>query len=119
MRTLFTIVSTSSGMIVRRSITSASIPSPASASAASSARGTICPAATSVIASPSRAIRATPKGTKCSPTGTSPLEAKSAFGSSMMTGSPARSAVFIRPLASAGVEGTQTIRPGICAKTGW
>ena len=39
-------------MIVRRSITSASIPSAASASAASSARGTICPAATSVIASP-------------------------------------------------------------------
>ena len=107
-------------MIVRRSITSASIPSAASASAASSARGTICPAATSGdVASPARAIRATPNGTKCSPTGTSPFEAKSAFGSSMITGSPARSAVFISPLASAGVEGTQTMSPGMCAKTGW
>ena len=70
------------------------------------------------VASPARAIRATPNGTKCSPTGTSPLEAKSAFGSSMITGSPARSAVFISPLASAGVEGTQTTSPGMCAKTG-
>ena len=35
---------------------------------------------------PSRTISATPKGTKCSPTGTSPLLAKSAFVSSMMTG---------------------------------
>ena len=105
--------------MVRRSITSASMPSAASASAASSARGTIWPAATMVMSSPARAMRATPKGTKCSPTGTSPFEAKSAFGSSMITGSPARSAVFISPLASAGVEGTQTTRPGMCAKIGW
>ena len=62
---------------------------------------------------------ATPNGTKCSPTGTSPLLAKSAFVSSMMTGSEPRSAVFIRPLASAGFDGMQTIRPGTCAHIGW
>src|SRR5260221_541524 len=36
----------------------------------------------------------------------------------MITGSPARSAVFIRPLASAGVAGMHTIRPGVWGHDG-
>ena len=46
------------------------------------------------------------------PPAPAPFDANSALGSSMITGSPARSAVFISPLASAGFDGTQTISPG-------
>ena len=69
-----------------------------------------CPAGRSA---PRRTARSDPRLT-----GTSPLEANSALGSSISTGSEARSAVFISPLASAGLDGTQTIRPGTCAHIG-
>jgi len=67
-----TIVSTSSGRIVRRSITSAWMPASASASAARSARSTIRPKATIVTSAPSRSTFALPIGsTKSSSLGTS------------------------------------------------
>ena len=53
------------------------------------------------------------------PSGTWPFDENSALGSSMMTGSCARSAVFINPFASAGFDGRQTISPGKCAQIGW
>ena len=69
-----TIVSMSSGRIVRRSITSASIPSSASFSAAFSARSTISEKAVMVTSPPSRRTLALPIGTtKSSSFGTSKL----------------------------------------------
>ena len=52
----------SSGTSVRGSITSAEMPSDASASAAASARGTMPPMATMVASLPSRFTSATPRG---------------------------------------------------------
>ena len=63
--------SSSRGLSVRTSRTSTSA-SPASSSAAASASGTIEPYATIVTSEPSRASRARPRGTTCSPSGTSP-----------------------------------------------
>ena len=62
----------SSGTSVRGSITSASTPEAASASAAASARPTIAPVATMVTSSPARRTSACPNGTRYSPSGTSP-----------------------------------------------
>ena len=51
-------------------------------------------------------------GSFSSPVGTGPLLAKRALGSRKTTGSLARRADFMRPLASAGLEGMTTMRPG-------
>ncbi len=85
--TLWAIVSTSKGTIVRRSITSQEIPSAASFSAASTQRWTGVPQLTIVRSVPGRTMLATPNGMKYSPLGTGPLLANSAFGSSINTGS--------------------------------
>jgi hypothetical protein len=61
--TLSTIVAVSSGRSERGSMTSASIPSPATISAASSARDTMIPVATIVISAPERRTSALPIGT--------------------------------------------------------
>ena len=67
----------SSGASVRGSITSASIPSPASVSAAASALPTIQPVATIVTSPPVRRTAASPNGTRYSPSGTSPCSSVS------------------------------------------
>ena len=67
----------SSGCSVRGSMTSASIPSAASASAAASALPTVQPVATMVTSSPVRRIAASPNGTRYSPSGTSPCSSTS------------------------------------------
>ena len=67
----------SSGASVRGSITSASMPSPASVSAACSALPTIQPVATIVTSEPLRRIEASPNGTRYSPSGTSPCSSAS------------------------------------------
>ena len=66
--------SPSSGRSERRSITSASMPSAASVSAASNARPTMIEKAATVTSLPVRATAALPMGTRCSPSaGTSKL----------------------------------------------
>ena len=67
--------SSSSGLSERRSSTSHDASSP-SASAAASATCTIAPYATIVRSEPSRAIRDSPSGTTCSPSGTSSLDVR-------------------------------------------
>ena len=65
-------VAVSSGARVRRSTTSASMPSAASRSAARRATPTIFDQATTVTSRPGRLISAGPMGTRCSPSGTGP-----------------------------------------------
>ena len=69
------IVVASSGTSERTSMTSASMPSPASASAASNDLGTIAPSAAIVTSDPSRSTFAEPSRSTTSPSGTSPLVA--------------------------------------------
>ena len=59
--------------MVRRSTTSASIPSSASCSAAFSASETVFEWQMTVTSPPLRFTSALPSGTTCSPSGTSPL----------------------------------------------
>ena len=95
-------------------MTSASIPCSADRrSAASTARGTMDASATIVQSPPSRTMAALPSGTTCSPSGTSPLVASSAFDAQKMTGSGSRIEATIRPRTSAGVDGATTLSPGI------
>ncbi len=49
----------------------------------------------------------------CSPSGTSPLVASSAFEAQKTTGSGSRIEAAMRPMTSAGVDGATTLRPGI------
>ena len=102
--------------MVRRSITSASMPSSlAIFSAAISDNRSIRPNDTIVTSLPSRATRETPNGTvKSGSSGTSPFIPYSAALSRKITGSRPRMAVFNIPFASAGVAGTATLRPGKC-----
>ncbi len=107
------IVVASSGTSDRTSITSASIPSRASRSAASRAFGTIAPSAQIVTSLPGRSTLAEPSRSTISPSGTSPLLAYRTFGSTTITGSGSRTAAANSPIMSAGVDGTTTLRPGI------
>src|SRR5213082_378064 len=68
----------------------------------------------SVTSFPGRFTSARPIGTMCSPSGTSPLMLYSISPSSTMTGLSSRIADLRSPLASAGVAGATTFRPGIC-----
>ena len=68
-------VAMSRGTRLRRSITVASMPSPASRSAAANARGTISPSATTVQSLPSRSTLAVPSVSTISPSGTSSFDA--------------------------------------------
>ena len=70
-RTDSTIVSMSSGASVRGSMISTLMPSAASASAASTARGTIDASATTVTSLPVRTTCASPNGIRYSSSGTS------------------------------------------------
>src|SRR5919205_1082868 len=68
---------------------------------------------TTVTSLPLRLISATPSGTVYSPVGTGPLVKYSALCSRKMTGLSSRIADFNKPLASAGVDGVTTFRPGM------
>ena len=68
-----------------------------------------------VTSLPSRFTSATPSGTRCSPSGTSPFDPYSVSPSKKITGSSSRMADLSRPFASAGVEGATTFSPGTCA----
>src|SRR5207302_2307437 len=107
------IVFASSGTRQRTSITVTLIPSAASASAAFSALGTIAASAMIVASAPVRSTLAFPRGSTCSPSGTSPLFASRLLCSKNSTGSGSRIAAASRPLASAGLDGATTLMPGI------
>ncbi len=113
-------VSSSSGISVRGSITSTAIWSRASLSATESAFGTIAPIAITVTSLPSRFTAALPSGTRCSPSGTSSREPPSPPCSNTITGLSSRIALLSRPFMSAGPEGTTSLSPGTprnCAQT--
>ena len=101
------------GTRVRRSMTSAEMPSTASRSAASRARGTIKASATIVQSVPSRTIRASPSFPTTSPSGTWPLVAINDLCSKKTTGSGSLIEAAINPTTSSGVDGATTLRPGI------
>ena len=69
----------------------------------------------SVTSAPGRTTLASPRRSTTSPSGTSPLVAYSALGSSTITGSSSRTAAANSPMMSTGVDGTTTLRPGIDA----
>src|ERR1051326_311474 len=76
--------------------------------------------ATSVMSVPSRFTSATPIGTVYSSAGTGPLIVLYIILSSRITtGLSSRMALFIKPLASYGVAGTTTFRPGIWLYQAW
>ena len=114
-RTDATIASLSSGRIVRRSRTSTSMPSRARFSAALSEVCSILAHVTTVTSRPGRFTSATPSGTTCSTAGTSPLSAYITSLSMNTTGLSSRIEAFSNPLASAGVAGMMTFRPGTWA----
>ncbi len=103
----------SSGTSDRTSITSAEMPSSASRSAASRARGTIRASAAIVASVPSRTTRAVPSSSTISPSGISALVAISALCSKKTTGSGSRTEAAMSPTTSCGVDGATTLRPGI------
>ena len=74
---------------------------------------------TTVTSVPSRFTSATPNGIGVlAPRAPRPFEKYSTLCSRKMTGLSSRMAVFSRPLASAGVEGVTTFRPGDVAEPG-
>ena len=111
-------VSSSSGDTVRRSITSASMPSLARVSAAFKACTAVRLTPSNVTSLPGRATAALPMGTMCSPPGTSPFRVYMVMCSQKMTGSSSRMEAVSRPLASAALEGATTFKPGMLANMG-
>src|SRR6266403_5297879 len=81
--------------------------------AAARATCTMLLVATMVTSVPARLMSATPKGTVYSSAGTGPLTRYIILSSKMTTGLSSRMAVFISPLASYGVDGRATLRPGM------
>ena len=113
-RTDASVVSTSQGASVRRSTTSSSYPSAAHASAASKAHDTPPPQLITVAAAPSLAMRAFPNGISYGVSGTGPLsERYKRLCSKKSTGFGSRIARASNPLASQGVAGNATFRPGM------
>ena len=108
-----TSASLSSGTIVRGSTTSALIPCCASTPAAFRATWTMLDVAIKLTSRPSRFTSATPNGIVYSPCGTIPFQAYIILSSYTITGLSSRTAVLISPLASAGVDGMATLRPGM------
>ena len=99
--------------MVRKLITSASMPSLANSSAAAKALPTISAKAVMVTCLPGRSIFARPIGkTKSSPSGTSELWPYMISFSRKITGLGSRIAAFSKPLASAAFHGATTLRPG-------
>ena len=70
---------------------------------------------TTVAASPSLTLRATPNGIGSIGSAISPFTQNRSFGSKNSTGSSLRMACTSRPAVSAGVAGVTTITPGRCA----
>src|SRR5205814_1511559 len=105
----------SSGRRARMSTTSALIPSFSSSVAASMATISMRECAQIVMCSPGRFTSFLSSGTRCSPSGTSPLTAYVPSFSMNITGLSSRIADFNMPLASAGVPGATTFRPGTWA----
>src|SRR5258708_3010189 len=105
-------VLSSSGQVVRGSITSALIPLSSSKFAASSAICTMLLVATSVMSVPSRFTSATPNGMVYSSSGTAPFSLYIILSSKKTTGLSSRIAVLSSPLASYGVDGKTTFSPG-------
>src|SRR5207248_1402376 len=83
-----------------------------SCSAALSATATVLEWQIRVTSWPVRLTSAWPIGTTYSPSGTSPLMLYNISPSSTITGLSSRIAALSRPLASAGVAGATTLRPG-------
>ncbi len=106
----------SSGRSDRRSTTSASIPSAARTSAASSATRMGLEKLTTVTSRPGRRTTPWPRGTRYSPSGTSPVQAYISSASRKITGLSSRIALLRSPLASYGVDGAATFNPGTWAK---
>src|SRR5215831_1029107 len=102
----------SSGRSVRRSTTSALMPSLSSSAAALRQSLTVLDQHSKVTSVPSRLMSATPMGMVYSWSGTSPLSASMISDSRNITGSSQRMADLSSPLASYGVEGAMTISPG-------
>ena len=102
----------SSGRRVRGSRTSNSTPSFANSSAAANATCSILDHATTVTSVPLRLISAWPSGMGRSPSDIGPLRPYSTSPSMKMTGLSSRMAVLSSALASAGVDGATTFRPG-------
>ena len=105
----------SHGQMVRRSSRSTLMPSAASSSAPFVATGTAADHVTTVAASPSLTLRATPNGIGSIGSLISPFTQNKSFGSKNSTGSSERIACTSRPAVSAGVAGVTTITPGRCA----
>ena len=102
----------SRGRTVLKSITSQEIPSFFKLSAAAYASLIIFPKDTIVTSEPVIFTSATPIGRMYSSSGTSPLSPYICSLSINITGSSSLIAAFKRPLASYGLEGTTTFKPG-------
>ena len=110
----------SNGTKVRGSITSTETPSSSNSSAARNAIGTAPAIATIVTSVPDRGTSATPNGTRAaSPSSTSPDNPPNVPSSNEMHGSLSRIAVFNRPFASRGVDGTRILNPGMFMNIGY
>ena len=73
---------------------------------------------TRVTSLPGRLTSALPRGTRYSPSGTSPFQPYMHLRFEEDTGLSSRMAVLRSPLASAGVAGATTLRPGMWAIDG-
>ena len=103
----------SSGTVVLTSITSALMPTAARISAALRETCTMLLVATSVMSFPCRLISATPNGIVYSSSGTGPFSWYINLSSKRTTGLSSRIAVLSNPLASYGVAGSTTFKPGM------
>ena len=102
----------SRGCTVRRSITSQSMPSPASSSAAASASLAMRDQATSVTSWPCRVTRAAPSGISYSSSGTGPFAPSRRLCRTTTTGLSSRSAATSRPFMSPALAGITVLSPG-------
>ncbi len=106
-------VASSSGRRVRRSITSASIPSCAKVSAASSALNKLPPQLIRVTSLPTRRTLARSISTGVKLAGKSPSIVQSKVFSKIRTGSGSSNAVHNMPRASSNTAGVTTLIPGM------
>src|SRR3984893_4950045 len=114
-RTLFSTVSTSSGRSHCKSITSTSIPSWLSCSAAVTARSAMRRVATTVTSDPARTTAALPTSrTELSSRTTVPFRSRSPLCSKTRTGSSSRMAARSSPYAALGELAAATLSPGSC-----
>ncbi|OGK81944.1 MAG: hypothetical protein A2X52_17115 [Candidatus Rokubacteria bacterium GWC2_70_16] len=114
LRSEASMVSMSSGLSETGSITSAPMPAGARRARARSASCAMWEIPTMVTSSPSARTRARPKDTVYGGSGTGPVTPWSSRCSTNMTGLSSRMLWISAPLASWGVEGATTLRPGTC-----